>query len=178
MSTQADAAKISRHEHPLARMLPFRHRQQLGVYRFGQKIPPHDPRLDDHGPVWEVFDFVLASQDNQNTTLAVQPDFTFIAIGASSTIAAPVNGGFRIQLFDVLKARRFATRGVQQGQIGGPMQAPGPFFLRDPYYFDLPNSQIKISIQNLETQQNKVQVVLYGMARPDWVYGNTLPPRT
>lgn len=173
-----DASKISIWEHPLARMLPFRYRQQIGVYRFGQKIPPHDPRLDDHGPCWEIIDVALASLGNQNVMVATQPDFTVLAVGATASVTAPTNGGFRIQFFDVLKERRFATRPVEQANLGGEMQSPAPFFLREPYCFDLPNSQIMVSVQNLESQANTVQVTLFGMARPDWVYGNTLPPRT
>jgi hypothetical protein len=143
--------------HPLARMLPLL-RPQLQVYRLAEKLPPGlGPGF---GPTWEVINAVLAARGTSQLRVHVQRAFTLLAVLSSSS--SNVNGGYRAQFFDLLKQRRFADRGVNFATLaGGPS---GGFRLREPYSFDLPDSQILVTLQNLETVQNTVQVVLFGMA--------------
>ena len=50
------------------------------------------------------------------------------------------------------------------GGTQGPVGPAGSFFLREPYRFDEPDSQMLVSITNLELVQNTVQIVFYGVA--------------
>ena len=147
-------------QHPLARMLPL-HRYQDQVYRLGEKIPPS--ALDGHGPMWETATFVLNPRATLQARVNLQRDFTLIALSANSSSA--VNGGFRCQLYDLKKRYRFADRGVGQVNFAGTVAPPtsSPFFLREPYRFDLPDSQILVNIQNLETVSNTVQIAFFGV---------------
>ena len=150
--------------HPLARMLPLR-RQQAQVYRLGERLPPSGP-LHDYNPTWEAVNLVLDARSTLQARVNVQRDFTLIALVASSS--SNVNGGFRAQFFDTKKELRFAERNVIQSLIAGSVFGAGaitnPFFLREPYEFDQPDSQILVSAQNLETVTNTIQIVFYGVA--------------
>jgi hypothetical protein len=150
-------------QHPLARMLPLQ-REQMQVYRMGERLPPSG-YLRDHGPTWEVVSMILAAQGTLQARVNLQRDFTLISVATSSS--SLVAGGFRAQLYDTKKQVRLADRGVQQAMMGGQSGGAGPtapFFLRDPYRFDQPDSQILVMVQNLEAVQNTIQVVLYGLA--------------
>jgi hypothetical protein len=148
--------------HPIARMLPLQ-KEQMMVYRLGEKYPPVG-WLAGHAPMWEAVTLVLAPQANQQVRVNLQRDFTLLSISVTNT--SNVNGGFRAQLYDIKKQLRLADRGVNQALMGGPVfgGAPpnGSFFLREPYRFDLPDSQLLVIAQNLETVQNLVQIALYG----------------
>jgi hypothetical protein len=161
--------------HPLARMLPLL-KAQMMVYRLGEKYPPIG-WLAGHCPTWEAVTLVLAPQSNQQVRVNVQRDFTLLSI--SVTNSSNVSGGFRAQLYDVKKQLRLADRGVNQALMGGPAfggaRPNGTFFLREPYRFDLPDSQLLIVAQNLETVQNLVQVALYGAALRFNQVSNTAP---
>lgn len=153
-------------QHPLARMLPMQ-REQSQVYRMGERLPPSG-HLNGHGPIWECVNMVLTPHGTIQARVAVQRDFTLMAINTSSSSNA--NGGFRAQMYDVKKQVRFADRGVQwvlmgggQGPAGGPV---GTFYLREPYRFDQPDSQILVMVQNLELVTNTIQIMLYGVALP------------
>lgn len=140
----------------LARMLPLS-REQRQVYKMGEK---HPPGLEGYGPTWEAVNAVLAARSTLQMRVNLQRDFHLLALAASSS--SNVNGGFRAQMFDSLKRRRFADRGVNFANIAGG--AVAGFYLRDPYRFDQPDSQVLVMMQNLETVQNTVQLVLYGVA--------------
>jgi hypothetical protein len=149
--------------HPLARMLPLQ-REQMQVYRLGERLPPSGG-LADHCPTWEAVNMVLNARSTLQARVNVQRDFTLIGLVASSS--SVVNGGFRAQLFDTKKQLRMADRGVQQSLIAGSVfgagTLSGPFFLREPYPFDQPDSQVLVLVQNLETVTNTIQLVLYGL---------------
>jgi hypothetical protein len=150
-------------QNPLARMLPLQ-REQAQVYRLGERLPPSG-HLANHSPTWEAVTLVLPAQGTLQARVALQRDFTLLAITVSSS--SLVNGGFRAQLYDTKKRVRLADRGIQAALLGGGLGPPSPtaaFFLRDPYRFDQPDSQILVQMQNLEAVQNTVQIAFYGVA--------------
>lgn len=139
---------------PLARMLPLREANSQ-VYRLGEATPPG---LRGYGPTWEVISLVLAGRGTLQVRVNVQRDFHLMALTASSSAA----GGFRAQLYDANKKRRFADRGVNFNNLFGPTGRA--LFLREPYRFDQPDSSILCVVQNLDAAANTVQIVLYGVA--------------
>lgn len=149
--------------HPLARMLPLQ-REQGQVYRMGERVPPSGG-LADHAPTWEAVNMVLAARSTLQARVNLQRDFTLLALLASTSSNA--SGGFRAQLYDTKKQLRLADRGVPVANIAGSMGGgglPAEFFLREPYEFDQPDSQVLVLVQNLETVTNTIQLVLYGVA--------------
>lgn len=142
--------------HPLARMLPqLRFQQQ--VYRLGEKNPPAGTMVD-HAPNWNITTLILAGLGTQQVRVNVQPDFHWLATLGGCTLNTV--GGFRAQIYDTRKKLRFADRGVRFANLGG--NSIGPQWLRDPYRFDLPNSQVLLVVQNLESAQNEIQIAMYG----------------
>jgi hypothetical protein len=145
--------------HPLARMTRLLHPQSQ-VYRLGESSPPlpfHRP----HAPSWEVATAVLDPQGSAQLRVNLQRDFWLFAIAAFSTeteMAGVLT--FRMQMYDTLKKVRFADRGILNANLGGSGSAP--FWLREPYQFNLPDSQVLVTLQNMSTTQNTVQVALYG----------------
>lgn len=154
-------------QNPLARMLPL-YRWQAQVYRMGERVPPS--ALADHGPVWEAVEWVLDGFATLQSRVNLQRDFTLISIAATCNVNT--RGGFRIQMYDIKKRYRFADRGISfanfAGPVGGPPVAPlantslSAFFLREPYRFEVPDSQIYIECQNFEPTQNRVSAAFYG----------------
>lgn len=152
-------------QHPLARMLPMQ-REQSQVYRMGERVPPCG-FLCNHAPTWEAVNLVIAALGTLQVRVALQRDFHLLAINVSTS--SNVAGGFRAQLYDVMKQVRFADRGLNQALMGGQQGPAGPvgaFFLREPYRFDEPNSQLLVNVQNLESVQNTIQIAFYGLALP------------
>ena len=143
--------------HPLARMLRMLH-PQTQVYRLGEKYPPIGG-MAAHAPSWEVVTAVLDPQGTSQVRVNLQRDFWLLALATSATVIT-ARGGFRMQFYDTLKKVRFADRMVLKHNVGG--NATAPFWLREPYQFDLPDSQILVTLQNMETVQNTVQLALYG----------------
>ena len=141
---------------PLARMLPQLRLQQQ-VYRLGEKNPPAGSMVD-HSPNWNITTVVLGALGTTQLRINMQPDFHWLAVLGSSTVNNV--GGFRAQIYDTRKKLRFADRGVQFANLGG--NSKGPQWFRDPYRFDLPNSQVLLIIQNLENAQNEIQIAMYG----------------
>jgi hypothetical protein len=150
--------------HPLARMLPLQ-REQMQVYRLGEKSPPAD-EFRNHAPTWEVVNVILNSLGSTRVRVNVQRDFTLLAVIASSTVNT-ARGGFRTQLYDMKKQLRFADRGQLFANFAGTMgggTAGAALFLREPWRFDEADSQVLVIVQNMETAQNSIQVVMYGQA--------------
>lgn len=148
--------------HPLARMLPlFRYQEQ--VYRMAERVPPSGA-MSAHAPSWECVSMLLLARDTSQVRVSLQRDFHLMAIATSASRID--NGGFRAQFFDTKKKLRLADRGVQQANIAGSNPngggLTGPSFLRDPYVFDQPDSQLLVIVQNLEPLTNQIQVVFYG----------------
>src|SRR5882762_170664 len=146
--------------HPLARMLPLQ-REQMQVYRMGEKNPP-GPK--DHAPMWEVVTCILGPRGSTRVRVNLQRDFTMIALTASATINTAL-GGFRAQLYDMKKQLRFADRGTLFANLAGTMGGGTPgaaFFLREPWTFDEPDSQVLVIAQNMEVEQNSIQLAMYG----------------
>jgi hypothetical protein len=148
---------------PLARLLPLKG-QQADVYRFGERHPPVGD-LAGMGPTWEACSFVINALGTARVRVNLQREFTLLAISTSATSVAA--GGFRAQLYDQIKKRSLMDRGVQQALMAGNMGTNplAPFFLREPYCFDQPDSQVVVLVQNVEAVQNSIQIVLYGLAR-------------
>lgn len=143
---------------PLADMLPLKQNQRQ-VYQFAE-IPPG---LEGYQPRWEVANAVVAAQGTIQLKVDLMTDFHLLALYASASVATGL-GGFRTQFYDVLKQRRLMDRGLQFPLVGGG--ARGGAFLREPYRFDVPKSQLLIILQNMEVAPNTVQLALYGVAAP------------
>jgi hypothetical protein len=148
----------------LARMLPLS-REQAQVYRLGEASPPSGP-LDGYAPTWEAITINVAALATAQVRVSLQRDFTLLSLTTSTS--SNVNGGFRGQLYDVMRKVRLADRGIQAalmgGSLGGALTAA--FFLREPYRFQTHDSQVLVMVQNLETVQNAVQICLYGVCLP------------
>ena len=152
-------------QNPIARMLPLS-REQAMVYHHGEASPPSG-HLDGYAPSWECVSFILAAQNTGQVRVSVQRNFTLLALTTSSSSVAA--GGFRGQLYDVMKQVRLADRGILQALMGGNNGAAfpaAPFFLREPYAFTEHDSQILVNVQNLEAVQNTIQIALYGVCLP------------
>ena len=145
---------------PFVRMLPVAGSAQRGVYRMGDAQPPG---LEGYQPRWQVLNAVLGAQQTIQTTIDLPTDFYLLALLATGS-AERLPGLFRAQLYDTLKKVRLQDRGIRNLNLGGA--GFSPFFLREPYHFDLPRSQVKVIMQNMETAANTVQLVLYGMCAP------------
>jgi hypothetical protein len=143
--------------HPLARMTRLLH-PQTQVYRLGEKSPPSGG-MAEHAPSWEVVSLVLDPLGTLQARVNLQRDFWLLALATSATTITAA-GGFRAQLYDTIKKVRLADRGILKHLLGGNGSAP--FFLREPYQFDQPNSQLLVTVQNMEAVQNTVQIALYG----------------
>jgi len=145
--------------HPLARMLPlFRYQEQ--VYRMAEKSPPG---LEGYQPRWEVVNAVLGAQQQLQVKVDLMTDFQFLAILCGATVNTV--GGFRVFLYDKTRNQQIGgDRGIQFPNLAG--SAGAPFFLREPYAFDLPQPQALVILQNMEPNPNTVQLVLYGLAAP------------
>jgi hypothetical protein len=149
-------------KHPLARLLPIQ-REQMQVYRLGEKNPPIGD-LKDHAPMWEVVNVILAARDSTRVRVNLQRDFHLMALTASVSVNTAL-GGFRAQLYDRKKQLRFADRGQLVANLAGTMGGGGfggAFFLREPWPFEEPDSQVLVIIQNMEAAQNSIQLVMYG----------------
>jgi hypothetical protein len=152
--------------HPLARMLPIA-RAQMQVYRLGEKNPPAG-HLYDHAPMWECVTMTLTGRGSSRVLINLQRDFTLMAITTQASVGD--HGGFRAQFYDMKKQLRFADRGVLAVNIAGNMTgaggagpgAPGAFFLREPWEFDEPDSQLLVIVQNMETIANTIDIAFYG----------------
>lgn len=154
-------------QHPLARMLPLL-RLQAQCYRLGERLPPS--ALENHGPVWESVEWVLDGFGTLQARVNLQRDFTLVSIAALCT--SNTRGGFRIQMYDIKKRYRFADRGISFANFAGPVGGPpvaalsgtslSPFYLREPYRFEVPDSQIYIECQNFEPGQNRVDAAFCG----------------
>jgi hypothetical protein len=148
--------------HPLARMLPIQ-REQLQVYRLGEKSPP-SADLPNHAPMWEVVTVNLNARGSTRVRVNLQRDFTLLALMATASVNTAL-GGFRVQLYDMKKQLRLADRGVMFANFGGPMGGGTPgaaFFLREPWCFDEPDSQVLVIVQSMETAANVINIALYG----------------
>jgi len=158
---QADLRTLRRQLiNPYAQMLPLRSDQE-SVYRFAE---PNPPGLEGYFPRWEVVSMVLGAQQSLQVRVDLMSDFHLLALLGSATVNTGL-GGFRAALYDVLKKRRIGSdRGIQFPNIGGA--AGSAFYMREPYQFDLPRSQVIVLLQNMEVAQNTVQLVLYGVAAP------------
>ena len=147
--------------HPLARMLP-KLMLQRQMYRLGEKYPPADG-LEEFGPTWEVADFIIPAQSAAQARIPLQRMFTILGFSASASVNTAL-GGFRLQLYDTKKGVRFAARGPQVANIAGSAQSGAVMFLREPYQFDLPESQLLVDCRNLEAASNTIEIVIYGVA--------------
>jgi len=161
MPRQANLAELRQTIlNPLARLLPL-YRYQEQVYQLADRNPPG---LEGYQPRWEVVPAVLGAKQTINMRIDLMRDFHLLAVLASASVNTGGILGFRVQLYDQLKKLRLQDRGIQMPNFGGG--SGSGFYLREPYRFDLPRSQALVIIQNLESQSNTVQVVLYGAAAP------------
>lgn len=150
-------------QHPLARMTPLR-RDQSQTYRLGERIPPS--ALNDHAPMWEAVECLLDPLDTVQARVNLQRDYTWLS--KSSTCTSNLAGGFRAQVYDIKKRYRFADRSINFANFAGPVNnagaanSPASFFLREPYRFEIPDSQILLQVQNFESAPNIVMMAFYG----------------
>lgn len=162
-------------QHPLSRMLPLR-RDQAQTYRLGERIPPS--ALEGHGPMWEAVELLLDPLDTLQARVNLQRDYTWVSKAATCT--SNLNGGFRAQVYDIKKRYRFADRGINFANFAGPVahgsgNSPAAFFLREPYRFEIPDSQILLQVQNFENVANTVMMCFYGQVLRFNAPGLTFP---
>ena len=156
---QADFKQLRKEfVNPLAVMLPYMGKYQSMVYRQAQ-LPPG---LEGYQPRWEIVNAVLLARQQVQVKVDLMTDFHLLALLGSAT--TNTLGGFRVQMYDILRKRRLQDRPAQFPNLGGAANAP--FFLREPYRFDLPKSQMNLVLVNLEAVTNTVQIALYGAAAP------------
>lgn len=140
----------------LSRMLPL-YDYQRQVYRMGEANPPSG-HMEDYSPSWEVANFVIGAQGQDQAQINLQRNFTLLALTSSASSLA--NGGFKVGLYDAQKNVRLSLRGLNRSEFGG--NAGGAIFLRDPYTFIGENATVLVTVQNLELVQNTIQIALYG----------------
>jgi len=156
---QADLRSLRREfVNPLSVMLPTQ-REQMMVYRHGEGLPAG---LEGYQPRWEIVNGVLGARQTVQVRVDLMTDWHLLAALGSAT--TNTLGGFRVQIYDQLKRVRLQDRGIQFPNLGGG--AGGAFFLREPYRFDLPKSQLLVLVTNMEAVANTVQLALYGVAAP------------
>lgn len=157
---QADIRTLRREiVNPFARLLPLG-RFQSAVYRYAERNPPG---LAGYQPRWEAVNAVLGAQQTLQVRVDLPTDFHLLAILASATVNTV--GGFRVHFYDQLKKQRIGSdRGIQFPNLGGA--SGSAFFLPEPYEFNLPDSQMLVMLQNLESASNTVSVVFYGPCLP------------
>jgi hypothetical protein len=154
-------------QNQLSNLVPLRRTNQQ-CYQLGFKHPQGD--LDGYGPMWEVISMVLGPFGTKQARVNLQRDFHLLGVIGNSSTA----NGFRMQLYDVKKRRRFADRPFGHTNLLGGQGSV--FMLRRPYRFDEPNSQVLVMMQNFDNVTGTEQVVLYGCVlrfndpRP-WRYG-------
>ena len=96
---------------------------------------------------------VLPALGTAQARVNLQRDFHWLAtVGAATTITAA--GGYRVQIYDTIKKLRFADRGILKQAFSG--NAGSAFWLRDPYVFDQPDSQVLVIITNMEAVQERL----------------------
>lgn len=141
-------------QNQLSNLVPLRRTNQQ-VYQLGFTHPRGD--LDSgYGPMWECVSIVLPALGTRDARINLQRDYHLLGMVGSSTSA----NGFRMQLFDVTKKRRFQDRGYGHFNLLGGTGSI--LFLRRPYRFDQPNSQVFVLAQNYDTVPATIQIVLYG----------------
>jgi hypothetical protein len=136
----------------LANLVPLRRTNQQ-IYQLGMK---RQFGMDGYAPIWECISFVLPPMGTRQARVSVQRDFHLVGVVGSST--SP--NGFRLQAYDMKKKRRFSDRGFGHFNLLGGQGSV--LFLRRPYRFDEPESQILIIAQNLDNVTATEQIVLYG----------------
>lgn len=142
-------------QNQLSTLLPLRRTNQQ-CYQPGYRHPSGD--FEGYAPSWEVVTFSLPPRGTRDARVNFQRDFHLI--GLTGGIGSFGTNGFRMQMYDVKKGRRFFERLVGHFNIAGG--AGSILLLRRPYRFDLPDSQLLVQIQNLDTVQVTDQIVLYG----------------
>lgn len=162
-------------QHPLARMTPYR-RDQAQTYRLGERIPPS--ALGDHAPMWEAVEFLLDPLDSLQARVNLQRDYTWMSKTANCSVNTA--GGFRVQQYDIKKRYRFADRSTNFATFAGPVanqvgNSPSCFFLREPYRFEVPDSQILLQVQSFEQVPITVMMAFYGQVLRFNAPGLTFP---
>ncbi len=115
-------------------------------------------------PRWYVLNFTgvgqaagtLAAREAAEARVVTGRNFYLLAIIASSAQVA----GFRAQLMDAGRKRKFSDRGLDFGNLAGTAQ--NPFLLRRPYFIPQRTPIISRAV-NLAIVANQVQIVLYGV---------------
>jgi len=140
-------------QNQLSNLVPLRRTNQQ-CYQMGFRHPQGD--LDGYGPIWEAISLVLPAFGTRDARVNVQRDFHLLGTIGSAT--GP--NGFRAQMYDVKKRRRFADRPFGHFNFFGGQGSV--LMLRRPYRFDEKDSQLLIMVQNLDTVTSTIQIVLYG----------------
>jgi len=140
-------------QNQLSNLVPLRRTNQQ-VYQLGKK---RQFGMQGYAPIWECISFVLPARGTKEARVSVQRDFHLVGLVGSAS--GP--NGFRMQAFDVKKKRRWQDRGFGHFNLLGGQGSV--LFLRRPYRFDEPNSQILVMVQNYDNFVSTVQIVLYGL---------------
>lgn len=140
-------------QNQLSNLVPLRRTNQQ-IYQLGFRHPQGD--LDGYAPIWEVVTLTLPPLGTRQARVNLQRDFHLLGMVGNSSSA----NGFRAQLYDVKKERRFADRPYGHFNLLGGQGSI--LMLRRPYRFDEKDSQILVIAQNLDTVTATEQIVLYG----------------
>lgn len=161
---------------PFARSIDISGDAGGAIYMFGgQKTL--DGQLEGSGPPqWPMIEFsnpALGALKTGRSRILLPEDFVLLNYWASAS--SNVQGGFRVNIYDVNRRRPLTIRPVNFNTIAG--QGSAPIFQRRPYPFGrtiMVNgvSQppcAKITLVNLEAVANTIQFGFYGVVAPGYV---------
>lgn len=141
---------------------------QGAIFRHGDKSDI--AASSDETPIWIYADVpTLVANDTEDMRIGCPENFELFAVMAfiNEDDRSPVNGGFRLQLYDVnRKMTLIKDHPVNAGNYCGAGKngngAASPLFFREPYPLAEQNAQILIRVGNLENYDYTMQVVLFG----------------
>jgi hypothetical protein len=141
---------------------------QKDVYMLGDGSV-FDEAIQGGTPTWIPCDFLpLGPSKTGRSKMALPDNFTLLAFLASASVNT--KGGFRVNVYDINRRIRLTERPVNFNLMGGTGNSPlflggdwGPSRYALPYQFQELNAQVMITIVNMETQNNNIEFVLYGI---------------
>lgn len=145
------------------------------VYLFGGQTILDHSLLSDQPPQWPMIEFsnpALGTLKTGRSRILLPEDFVLLNYWASAS--SNVQGGFRVNIYDVNRRRSLTIRPVNFNTLAG--QGSAPLFQRRPYPFGR-TIQVKgvsqppcakITLVNLEAVANTIQFGFYGVIAPEY----------
>jgi hypothetical protein len=120
-------------------------------------------------PSWIPCDFSpLGPSKTGRCKMPLPDNFTLLAFMASASVNT--KGGFRLNVYDINRRIRFTERPVNFNAFAGTGSSPlflggdwGTSRFALPYQFQPTNAQCMITVVNLETVNNNIELVMYGI---------------